>query len=102
MKNLFSILPQKFFNPLSSPSKDKNLGLNVCLATGAGIVSGVTSPGANKFIEDHGGVTKESFVKLCTLDGEKTITTIKQVSSDNSVKEVFISIGQELAGKVAE
>ncbi len=89
-------------NALNDEKLDKGLGLNVGLAIGAGVVSGLTSPGANKLIEHEGGAIKENFVKLSTLDEGNTITTIKQVSSDNSVKEAFISVGQELAGRLVE
>ena len=89
-------------NALHEENLDKGLVLNVGLAIGAGVVSGLTSPGANKVIEHESGTIKESFVKLSTMNGGKTITTIKQVSSDNSVKETFISIGQELAGRLVE
>lgn len=78
---------------------DENLGLNIGLATAAGFISGITSPGASKTISTDG---KESFVKLATLDEGKTITTIKQVSADNSAKEVIISVGQEIAGRLSE
>ena len=89
-------------NALHEENLDKGLGLSVGFAIGAGVVSGLASPGANKLIKHESGTIKESFVKLSTLDEGKTISTIKQVSSDNSVKEAFISVGQELAGRLVE
>lgn len=49
---------------------------------------------------EHSG--KESFYKVVPLSQDKTINTIKEVSKDNSVKEVIISIGQEISCMLLE